>query len=98
MNPSKKACIPLDSFGRFGTFQWVTANPNKKIGATSRLAPIVSKALCQTPPRGHPDAGFASVTGKRLAQTSLFAKHTLPAFRILASIRPGGERGWPRVH
>jgi hypothetical protein len=30
-NPSKKACISLDSFGGIGTFQWVTANPNKKI-------------------------------------------------------------------
>jgi hypothetical protein len=31
MNPSKKAWISLDSFGRFGAFQWVTANPKKKI-------------------------------------------------------------------
>jgi hypothetical protein len=31
VNPRKKACISLDSFGRIGTFQWVTANPNKKI-------------------------------------------------------------------
>jgi hypothetical protein len=30
MGPNKIACISLDSFGRFGTFQWVTANPNKK--------------------------------------------------------------------
>jgi hypothetical protein len=29
-NPNKKAWISLDSFGRIGTFQWVTANPNKK--------------------------------------------------------------------
>ena len=29
-NPSKKACISLDSFGGIRTFQWVTANPNKK--------------------------------------------------------------------
>jgi hypothetical protein len=28
--PNKKAWISLDSFGRIGTFQWVTANPNKK--------------------------------------------------------------------
>jgi hypothetical protein len=28
--PRKKACISLDSFGRIVTFQWVTANPNKK--------------------------------------------------------------------
>jgi hypothetical protein len=26
----KKACISLDLFGGIGTFQWVTANPNKK--------------------------------------------------------------------
>src|SRR6202020_2815227 len=31
MNPRKIACISLDSFGRNGAFQWVTANPNKKI-------------------------------------------------------------------
>jgi hypothetical protein len=30
-NPNKKAWISLDSFGRIGAFQWVTANPNKKI-------------------------------------------------------------------
>jgi hypothetical protein len=29
--PRKKACISLFSLGRIGTFQWVTANPNKKI-------------------------------------------------------------------
>jgi hypothetical protein len=29
--PRKKAWISLDSFGRIGTFQRVTANPNKKI-------------------------------------------------------------------
>jgi hypothetical protein len=29
-NPREKAWISLDSFGRFGAFQWVTANPNKK--------------------------------------------------------------------
>ena len=31
INPRKKAWISLDSFGRFGTFQCVTGNPNKKI-------------------------------------------------------------------
>jgi hypothetical protein len=30
INPSKKACISLDSLGRIGAFQGVTANPNKK--------------------------------------------------------------------
>jgi hypothetical protein len=29
--PRKKAWISLDSFGRIRPFQWVTANPNKKI-------------------------------------------------------------------
>jgi hypothetical protein len=38
--PRKKACISLFSLGRIGTFQWVTANPNKKIWPCfhSRLA------------------------------------------------------------
>ena len=31
--PRKKAWISLDSFGRFGTFQCFTGNPNKKISA-----------------------------------------------------------------
>jgi hypothetical protein len=31
IKPRKFAWISLDSFGRFGAFQWVTANPNKKI-------------------------------------------------------------------
>src|ERR1700722_11173453 len=30
-NPSKKACISLDSFGRFGPFQCVMANPNEEV-------------------------------------------------------------------
>jgi hypothetical protein len=29
-NPRKSPWIFLDSFRRFGAFQWVTANPNKK--------------------------------------------------------------------
>ena len=33
INPRKKAWFSLDSLGRFGAFQWVTANPNKKIPA-----------------------------------------------------------------
>jgi hypothetical protein len=33
--PKKKAWISLDSFGRIGAFQWVTANPNKKILSSS---------------------------------------------------------------
>jgi hypothetical protein len=38
--PRKKAWISLDSFGRIGTFQRVTANPNKKILCrTSSLFP-----------------------------------------------------------
>jgi hypothetical protein len=31
IKPRKKAWISLDSFGGIWTFQWVTANPNKKI-------------------------------------------------------------------
>src|ERR1700733_6633437 len=31
IKPRKKPWISLDSFGRIGTFQWVTTNPNKKI-------------------------------------------------------------------
>jgi hypothetical protein len=33
-NPSKNPWISLDSFVRFGAFQWVTANPNKKFWPT----------------------------------------------------------------
>ncbi len=33
IKPRKKAWISLDSFGRFGAFQWVMANPNKKNSA-----------------------------------------------------------------
>jgi hypothetical protein len=39
MNPRKKAWISLDSFGRIGTFQWITANPSKKIFSTVTLWP-----------------------------------------------------------
>jgi hypothetical protein len=42
--PRKKACISLFSLGRIGTFQWVTANPNKKNLAVLQLASrVVSK-------------------------------------------------------
>jgi hypothetical protein len=45
MNPRKIACISLDSFGRFGAFQRVTANPNKKIFRRRvRLRQVVSNA------------------------------------------------------
>jgi hypothetical protein len=38
IKPWKKAWISLDSFGRIGSFQWVTANPNKKLSLTAPLA------------------------------------------------------------
>jgi hypothetical protein len=38
IKPRKKAWISLDSFGRIGPFQWVTANPNKKIFPARFLA------------------------------------------------------------
>src|ERR1700722_13117006 len=40
-NPSKIAWICLVLFGRIGTFQWVRANPNKKI--------LLSQALRKSP-------------------------------------------------
>src|SRR5271168_3361494 len=43
IKPSKKAWISLDSFGRIGTFQWVTANPNKKIFSPVTLCPKCHK-------------------------------------------------------
>jgi hypothetical protein len=45
-NPRKKAWIALDSFGRFGVFQGVTRNSNKKYlpnrSSRLRLCPILS--------------------------------------------------------
>jgi hypothetical protein len=43
-NPRKKAWISLDFFGGIGAFQWVTANPNKKILLLSHCIPDVTKA------------------------------------------------------
>jgi hypothetical protein len=42
-NPSKKACISLDSLGGIWTFQWVTANPNEKIALTALMHKNVSE-------------------------------------------------------
>jgi hypothetical protein len=36
--PRKIPWISLDSFGRIGTFQWVTPNPNQKNRRTLKLA------------------------------------------------------------
>jgi hypothetical protein len=61
-NPSKKAWISLDSFGRIGPFQWVTANPNKKIFSLFRALrerPVWARA--SVPVRGNrysTDAGY----------------------------------------
>jgi hypothetical protein len=46
IKPRKKAWISLDSFGRIGTFQWVTTNPNKKILPMSHCG---STATCFLP-------------------------------------------------
>jgi hypothetical protein len=46
IKPSKKAWISLDSFGRIGTYQWVTANPNKKIFSRATLCPKCHKTRC----------------------------------------------------
>src|SRR6202042_2807319 len=48
--PRKKACISLFSLGRIGTFQWVTANPSKKIWpcVNSRLG-LRAKRLTSQP-------------------------------------------------
>jgi hypothetical protein len=66
-------------------------NPNKKICPASRLAPHRFKSALPTLLADNPDTGFASVTGKRLAQTSLFA-NLFHDFRILASMLLGGKR------
>jgi hypothetical protein len=44
INPRKIAWISLDFFGGIGAFQWVTANPNKKILLLSHCIPDVTKA------------------------------------------------------
>jgi hypothetical protein len=55
IKPRKKAWISLDSFGRFGAFQWVTANPNKTIlslfqPGAERLKPSSAQArVCSCP-------------------------------------------------
>jgi hypothetical protein len=46
--PRKKAWISLDSLGRFGAFQWLTANPSKKILS---LSPALETPLSPRPLR-----------------------------------------------
>jgi hypothetical protein len=46
INPRKKAWISLDSFGRIGSFQWVTANPDKKSSSVSHCVPNVARRAC----------------------------------------------------
>jgi hypothetical protein len=46
--PRKKAWISLDSLGRIGAFQVVTANPNEKVPfpwSHASLAPVASRAM-----------------------------------------------------
>jgi hypothetical protein len=64
-NPNKKAWISLDSFGRIGAFQWVTAIPNKK-----NLSPVFSFAH---PPRKFAQWGaFDISTFRNISMNSLF--------------------------
>jgi hypothetical protein len=60
--PRKKAWISLDSFGRIGTFQRVTANPNKKILCRSRALSEASQ----------PDALFSSPANRPSASKAKF--------------------------
>jgi hypothetical protein len=73
----------LDSFGRIGTFQWVTANPNKKIFSrlNSRsglqaewlkqrimsVAPLDSQSPSQDGLAGEIDVAHTSGFGKKMA-------------------------------
>jgi hypothetical protein len=53
INPSEMAWIWLVLFVRIGTFQWATANPNKKSDDVSGSAPNVSMAFhSPSAPRG----------------------------------------------
>jgi hypothetical protein len=49
--PRKKTWISLDSFGRIGTYQWVTANPNEKNLFSCHTAPSRRKRLFSSPLR-----------------------------------------------
>jgi hypothetical protein len=56
IKPRKKAWISLDSFGRFGAFQRVTRNPNKKIlPRLSSRAELYRALVSSTLDRQQPD-------------------------------------------
>jgi hypothetical protein len=62
IDPRKIACISLDSFGRIGAFQKVTANPNKKTRHRRvRLRQVVSNALTIWTTRAHQRERYSTV-------------------------------------
>jgi hypothetical protein len=67
----KNPCISLDSFGRFGAFQRVTANPNKKIP----LGLSSPRGLWSEPSQKHTRFSFPR---RRLARVALLGKQKYP--------------------
>jgi hypothetical protein len=77
-NPRKKAWISLDSFGRIGTYQGVTANPNKKIFSPVTLCLKSHNRLSRAAPAR--PAGFDQATGQIYSMDSDSRKDICQAF------------------
>src|SRR4029077_18302335 len=96
INPSKKAWISLDSFGRIGTFQWVTTNPNKKIFSLITLWPNYHKShssalSLEAGPQGH---GFDLTDRKTYNMNLVFQQENVGRFAHRA--RSANQRRWSR--
>jgi hypothetical protein len=104
INPSKKAWIYLVLFVRIGTFQWVTAIPNKKSDRVSGSVPIVSSAFhLSVLPAAAPRArrtGSIRPIGKCIARISDFCKEIAlkrqAELRVRLEARPAPHDAAPR--
>jgi hypothetical protein len=84
-NKRKKAFISFYLFFRIGTFQWVTADSNKKTLVLFRLRDVLSARLAQTsfPILFRPPPPLKSDRQKHITRASVFAKQ-LPTLIALA--------------
>jgi hypothetical protein len=98
-NERKIAFISFQKLFRIGTFQWVTADSNKKIPSAisgcARRSEVNSAAFVLSSPS---TVGFDPATANGIARSSLFTKikseFCSPPFRLRWGPRRIARRGW----
>jgi hypothetical protein len=96
INPRKKACISLNSFGPIEAFQWVTANPNEKILSRVTLWRKYHKSrfsFLRSRPRGtERSAGLYPVSRNTFSTYSVFPQANAQKFQGARLLRDAGLR------